>query len=296
MTTYYRFDRFELRPARRQLLDDGAEIDVGGRAFDLLVALVERRDRVVTRDELYSLVWPNVSVELNNLHVQIWRLRNRLGEGTIRTVARQGYQFVADVEAVVLAPSAARVPAWFEPLHGEPAAASAAWPPSIGDRFGSALRRHRLIAFVHDDDGQRRTLLDGALAALPPALRRGMLRYDTAVLIRRAGGQADADGTPPALQVPNLVRAAVRAQQRDQLLILHDAHLAPGLAASVVHAVIQGSLRTRVVLGTRAPLGLQDEYAFLAGAPDAIAASAQVDEPAVEPARALRWRPRGTTA
>lgn len=115
MTNHYRFDRFELRPGRRQLLEDGVEIDVGGRAFDLLVALVARHDRIVTRDELYALVWPDVSVELNNLHVQIWRLRNRLGERSIRTIARQGYQFVADVELIVLPTSATRVPSWFTP-------------------------------------------------------------------------------------------------------------------------------------------------------------------------------------
>ena len=48
----YRFDRFELRPAERALRADGQPVKLGGRAFDMLVALVERRDRVVGKHEL----------------------------------------------------------------------------------------------------------------------------------------------------------------------------------------------------------------------------------------------------
>jgi len=51
----YRFGRFELRPATRRLLADGRAVTLGARAFDVRVALLERRDRLVTRDELLEL-------------------------------------------------------------------------------------------------------------------------------------------------------------------------------------------------------------------------------------------------
>jgi DNA-binding winged helix-turn-helix (wHTH) protein len=93
----YRFAQCEVRPAERQLLVDGAVAALGGRAFDLLVTLIERRDRVVGKSELFEAVWPGV-VEENNLQVQVSSLRKLLGPGAIMTVAGRGYQFVAPLE------------------------------------------------------------------------------------------------------------------------------------------------------------------------------------------------------
>ena len=74
-----RFGRIVVDPARRRLLIDGEPAKIGARAFDLLMALIERRDRVVSKDELLDLVWPNVTVEEGNLQVQIATLRRLLG-------------------------------------------------------------------------------------------------------------------------------------------------------------------------------------------------------------------------
>ena len=56
LVTPYRFDHFEIRPTERRLLVDGHPAALGARAFDLLLALVERRDRTVTKNELLDLV------------------------------------------------------------------------------------------------------------------------------------------------------------------------------------------------------------------------------------------------
>jgi len=90
-----RFGRIVVDPARRRLLIDGEPAKIGARAFDLLMALIERRDRVVSKDELLDLVWPNVTVEEGNLQVQIATLRRLLGADAIATVPGRGYQFVA---------------------------------------------------------------------------------------------------------------------------------------------------------------------------------------------------------
>ncbi len=89
------FGRIVVEPARRRLLIDGEPTKIGARAFDLLMALVERRERVVSKEELLDLVWPNVTVEEGNLQVQIATLRRLLGAGAIATIPGRGYQFVA---------------------------------------------------------------------------------------------------------------------------------------------------------------------------------------------------------
>ena len=91
----FRFSQFTLFPARRQLLADGVPVAIGARAFDLLFALVVRRDRTVLKSELLDLVWPDVIVEEANLHVQVSALRKVLGPRAISTVPGRGYRFVA---------------------------------------------------------------------------------------------------------------------------------------------------------------------------------------------------------
>ena len=62
MSDALRFGRHELLPALRELRCDGAAVPLGARAFDLLVALADRRDRVVTKTELLDRVWPGLIV------------------------------------------------------------------------------------------------------------------------------------------------------------------------------------------------------------------------------------------
>ncbi len=101
MRSNFRFGRFELCPGQRALLSDGKPLRLGGRAFDILLSLVERRDRVVDCDELLDLVWPGLAVEENNLSVQISTLRRLLGPDVIATIRGRGYRFTASTREVV---------------------------------------------------------------------------------------------------------------------------------------------------------------------------------------------------
>jgi len=96
-STIYEFAPFRLAPALRQLVRDGTPVKLGGRAFDALVALVERRGRTVSKNELMDLVWPTVVVEENNLGVQISALRELLGRPAISTVPGRGHRFTLPV-------------------------------------------------------------------------------------------------------------------------------------------------------------------------------------------------------
>src|ERR1700752_356575 len=93
----YQFGSFELQPDKRRLLKDGATISLRPRAFDLLVALVDRAGQLVTKDELLDQVWPKMVVEEAALHVQVSGLRKVVGSDAITTVSGRGYQFTLPV-------------------------------------------------------------------------------------------------------------------------------------------------------------------------------------------------------
>ena len=69
---------------------DGQPMSLRARAFDVLQALIERRERLITKNELLDLVWPGVVVEENNLQVQISTLRKLLGPLAIATISGRG--------------------------------------------------------------------------------------------------------------------------------------------------------------------------------------------------------------
>src|ERR1700722_15995684 len=94
------FGRFRLLPHRREMLAGDELIKLGGRAFDLLMALVETPGAVVSKDDLVARIWPDRVVTENNLQTQIVALRQALGaeRDLIRTVAGRGYQFTGEVQ------------------------------------------------------------------------------------------------------------------------------------------------------------------------------------------------------
>lgn len=122
----YTFGPFRLEPAKRLLLRDGVPVPLTPRAFDLLVAVVERRERVVDKEEALRLLWPDTVVEEANLTQNVFLLRKALGDNQddarfIATVPRRGYRFVAEVREIA-APPGERPPAPAEPASPPPAA------------------------------------------------------------------------------------------------------------------------------------------------------------------------------
>ena len=96
----YRCGTIEIDAVRRHVLIDGTPAKIGARAFDVLLALVERRERVVSKHELMDLVWPNLVVEENNLLVHMVALRKLLGPRAIATIPGRGYRFALPIDAV----------------------------------------------------------------------------------------------------------------------------------------------------------------------------------------------------
>src|SRR6185369_9518223 len=101
------FGPCRLVPRRQLLLLDGRPVKLGGRAFELLQLLVQRRGELVSKKELMAAAWPGTFLHDSNLKVNMWSLRRSLGDTQIEpvyiaTVARRGYKFIADVQTSVV--------------------------------------------------------------------------------------------------------------------------------------------------------------------------------------------------
>jgi DNA-binding winged helix-turn-helix (wHTH) protein len=98
----FTFGPFHLIPEQQLLLEGQKPQRLGGRAFDILVILVERPGELVSKDELMARAWPNMFVEPANLTVHIAALRKVLGDGRngnryLVNIPGRGYRFVAPV-------------------------------------------------------------------------------------------------------------------------------------------------------------------------------------------------------
>jgi DNA-binding winged helix-turn-helix (wHTH) protein len=127
------FGNFRILLRQRRLLAGGVPVELGARAFDTLMVLVEADGALVTKDELQRRVWGHVVVSQNNLKVQVAALRKALGEdrGLILTDHGRGYRFTAEVRWMAEAPERL-------PVSG---VASSRWPRH---RCGAARSAHRM--------------------------------------------------------------------------------------------------------------------------------------------------------
>ena len=193
----YRFGPFRLDLAARELRRDDVAVPLPASAFDCLVYLLEHRERPVGRDELIAAVWGRGDVSETLLGHTIVRLRRALGDTsaeqhTIRTVARVGYRWVADVvpEATPVLEAAGTD----EAAAMEPPAAAIAVPadaPTPAPATAAQRTRHR------------------ATALLLPAISVAILA--ALVLLWNVLGRDRSDRVPPAKAVVAVLPAQVIA-------------------------------------------------------------------------------------
>ncbi|WP_343732292.1 winged helix-turn-helix domain-containing protein [Duganella sp.] len=167
------FGPFTLSPAERLLEQDGMPVRLGGRALDVLIALVASAGEVVGKRELLARVWPNMVVEEGSLRFHIVAIRKALGDSSgsnryIVNVANKGYSFVAPVmrtmpgapPAVAKAEAAVRLPALSTLVLGR--------DEEIG-ALAHALTRYRLVSVVGSGGIGKTTV---AIAAMHMAARQ----------------------------------------------------------------------------------------------------------------------------
>ncbi len=99
----YRFDSFELDDQAYTLLRQGHSVRLRRKLFDVLLYLVEHRERVVTNQELLDALWGDENVAPSVVHWTISRLRRALGQSRgsqlpIETIPRRGYRFASALQ------------------------------------------------------------------------------------------------------------------------------------------------------------------------------------------------------
>ena len=98
----YRFGEFTLDVPDRRLTRGTCPVHLAPKTYDVLVVLIRRAGRLVTKHELLERIWPDVFVDEGILTVHVAALRKALGDtrrsrACIETVSRSGYRFVAVV-------------------------------------------------------------------------------------------------------------------------------------------------------------------------------------------------------
>ncbi|EHR72263.1 DNA-binding protein with winged-HTH domain [Burkholderiales bacterium JOSHI_001] len=250
------FDEFELCPRERVLLRRGREEALGGRAFDLLLALVEGRGRVVANAELIERVWPGTAVEPNNLQVQVWTLRRLLGRQAIATVARRGYRFTLPVAVWSgVATRGHRLP----------------WPGLVGEACAALAGRHDWVTLLLAP-GQSPEPLRPQAQSLAHGLGRTFWSLDACHLL-------------PTTQAPAWLH---KLGQGQVLLWLENAAQASIPALALLRSQRPGSVH--VLAAAPAPLGVPGEQVCAAADPVHPAEGPACRPPAA--ASALRWNAR----
>lgn len=137
----YTFANFELDTATLELAEGGAVVSVEPQVFEMLVYLIENRDRVISKDELIEAVWDGRIVSDAAISSRIKLVRRAVGDdGTrqaiIKTVHGKGFRFIADVSADSAAARRANAPAAAPPPDTKPLPLPWVW---IGVAAAAAL-------------------------------------------------------------------------------------------------------------------------------------------------------------
>jgi predicted ATPase/DNA-binding winged helix-turn-helix (wHTH) protein len=267
------FGRFQVSPHRREFLADGQPVQIGGRAFDVLMALIDSQGSVVSKNALMERVWPDRIVEENNLQIQISALRAAFGadRDLIRTVAGRGYQFTGEIRVASAGPERRSGSAAVE---REAALSPGKVPEPASELIGrddelrailSYIQRHRLVTLTGAGGiGKTRLALEAARRLLPEfadgvwfaelaSLSESALvpaAVAAAVGLEFAGGEASAD------------RVARALAEKELLLFIDNCEHVIGAAGTMAEALLHANSAAHVVATSREPLKAEGEWIY----------------------------------
>jgi predicted ATPase/DNA-binding winged helix-turn-helix (wHTH) protein len=266
-----RVGSFELYPSERLLKAAGKPVELGSRAFDVLLVLVEHHGRLVTKATLLERVWPRLVVDENNIPTQIASLRRALGVGAIRTVQGFGYRLDLDVSDESKAQ---------QPIESPPAQLPRftiqrrTWP----NRFGALVGRHDDLRNVQDALGRSCLVTIVGIAGVgktrlaQEVLAIEVEKPDAAVAWVSLAPLDHIDRVPSAIalalgiSLPDGVEefAALRhAIENAPLLLILDCaeHLSDSLVAPLAELILQ-TQGVRILVTSQAPLGIAGELVY----------------------------------
>lgn len=291
-----RLGEFELLPSERALLSGGKPLELGARAFDLLLVLVESAGHLVSKSTLIERVWPRLIVDENNLPAQIASLRRVLGAGAIRTVPGFGYRLELPVAALD-APDSLRASA-----AGQEAVVIAPRRTSPGQLAALVGREQELLEV-------EAALSDSRLVTLVGIGGVGKTRLAQEVLSRAAArsGPAAAWVALEAVQdirhVPSAIALSLgialpegldgfatlaQALEPVPLLLILDCveHLSEALAGRLA-TLLERTRGVRALVTSQAPLGVAGEVVYRLGVLPVPDRSASSEEATRSPAVVL---------
>ena len=273
------FGRFRLVLHSRELLRDGAPVSIGNRAIDVLIALIDACGELVTKDELLSRVWPNTTVEENNLQFQISTLRKALGADRdfIKTVCGRGYRFVAEITVERRAARPYDAGAAADPSSAQvvqlvdlppPGALPAQRSELVGrdaqlTDVAALVGANRLVTLV-GAGGIGKTRLAVELA------RRLLTNFEDGVRIAELGPLSD-----PALVLPTIAaalelsgasaspeRLAAALGPRRPLLVLDNCEHVVDAVAAITEVLLHANPSLQVIATSREPLRAEGEWVY----------------------------------
>jgi predicted ATPase/DNA-binding winged helix-turn-helix (wHTH) protein len=290
------FGAFRLHAARRTLERSGVALDLGSRALELLIVLIERAGEVVSKNELMSRVWPDVTVDDVSLRVHIAALRKALADGEpdaryVATLTGRGYCFVAPVVRSNEAGSAVTASVGFDPSSSLPARLTrmVGRGRTVGE-ISEQLRTARFVTIVGPGGIGKSTVavsvghellaeFAGAVYFFDLGPINDPLLIPTAVASRFGLLIQSSDPTPGIV-------AALREQR--MLLIFDSCEHVIEIVAALAERIFEGAPQVHILATSREPLRVEGEHVHqlaALGSPPAdanLTAAQALDFPAVQ--------------
>jgi predicted ATPase/DNA-binding winged helix-turn-helix (wHTH) protein len=253
----YRVREFRICPERGQAFRGQTLLPLKAKGVAVLVALIERRGRVVSKEELMDLAWPGLFIEEGNVKHQISMIRQVLGPSFVETVGRVGYQFGERLEPSSQSPIETNLPSRTRALIGR---------DDDIDLLEQALEKRRLVTIM-GTGGVGKTSLAEAIG------HRIMARREGSVWLLEVSGLPDADAIAagiarlidrdsgrPAAGTAELARA-IGAQR--PLVILDGCEHALSAVTGFASAMLAACSGLRILATSRIALGSGEEHRFL---------------------------------
>ena len=274
----YVFPPFRLNPAARLLTANDMSVKVGGRAFDTLLALVERRERVVSKNELLDIVWPRLVVEENNLQVQVVTLRKLLGHHAIATIPGRGYRFTLPVEVEGASPATAAADEISTEVQPAPPPGPISNLARRGEELfgrqgdvaaiGAKLRERRVVTIVGAGGIGKTRVAEAAAAAISGEFADGVWWVELASITDGtlvATAVARALGWSLAGISDTLKSVVARVGERSLLIVLDNCeHLLEGVA-TFIEALLPAASSARILVTSQEVLKATDETVYRLG-------------------------------